>query len=167
LLLAGSSACAGFAPTAVHPPPQASPAEGWKTYSNPDYGYSISYPASLEITAAENDTSLFIGEQIHVLVSSADPLECRGDCPVVEGTEPAAIAGLAATKVTGYIGSIGGNVPQRYITYILPRDGRYYVFTLYALGFKAVSNDPSTIWPLKESDVALFEQVLDTFKLIN
>jgi len=164
LLFVSATGCATITPA---PAVTSSPSDEWKTYTSSEYGFSISYPAYLEIIPAENNASLYIGEQIHVWISDVNPLECRGDCPLVERSEPATVAGLAATKVTGYIGSIGGNIPQRYTRYILQQDGRYYIFTLYALSFKATSNDPARIWPLSENDVALFEQVLETFKFTN
>lgn len=146
--------------------PEPKSSEGWKTYSNPEYGFSINYPSQLDITPGQGNSTLYIGKKIHVWVSDANPLECRGDCPIVESTEPATIAGLQATKVTGYIGAIGGNIPQRYLKYIVPRNNRYFIFTLYALSYKATSNDVATIRPLNESDIELFEQVLKTFKII-
>lgn len=162
LLLAGAGGCAP-----IPPAPTAQQTETWKTYSSPEYGFSIRYPAALEIVPGENNASVNIGEQIQVRVSAADPLECRGDCPFVESSEAVTVAGLAATKVSGYIGSIGGNVPQRFLTYIFQQDGRYYIFTLYALGLKATGDDPSTIWPLSDSDVALFDRILATLRFTN
>jgi hypothetical protein len=150
----------------AHPPTQTATSENWKTYSNPEYGFSIDYPSELEVTSRQDNKSLYIGEKINVWVSDINPLDCRGDCPLVENTESTTLAGLQATKVTGYIGAIGGNIPQRYLRYILQRNNRYFIFTLYALSYKATMNDVATIRPLYESDIVLFEQVLKTFKII-
>jgi hypothetical protein len=143
------------------------PSHEWKTYSNSKYGFSINYPASLEINLGENDNSLYIGEQIYVWISDINPLECRGDCPLVENTEPTTVAGLEATKVTGYIGAVGGMIPQRYLQYILKHDNRYYSFTLWALRRDANNECCSVIWPLNENDIALFEQLLKTLSFNN
>jgi|PlaIllAssembly_1097288.scaffolds.fasta_scaffold45549_3 hypothetical protein len=144
-----------------------SPSLEWKTYTNSKYGFSINFPAYLEINLGENDNSLYIGEQIYVWISDINPLECRGDCPLVENTEPASVAGLEATKVTGYIGAVGGMIPQRYLQYILKHDNRYYSFTLSALRRDANHECCSVIWPLKENDIALFEQLLRTLSFNN
>ena len=160
-LLATSS----LAPLAT--PAPASPSDGQRTYSDPEYGFSISYPAHLDIDVSERVPSLFLGEQIHVAITDVDPLKCRGDCLLVESTNPATVAGLDAIRVEGYMGAIGGEIPQRYLQYILKHDNRYYVFTLFALGFHASSNDFYTIWPLEEDDVTLFEQVLETLRFPN
>jgi hypothetical protein len=110
---------------------------------------------------------MYIGEQIHVWIADVDPLDCRGDCLFVETSNPATVAGLDATRVAGYMGAIGGSIPQRYLRYVLRHDDRYYVFTLFALGSHASSNDFYTIWPLEEDDVTLFEQVLETLRFTN
>jgi DNA-binding CsgD family transcriptional regulator len=141
--------------------------DGWKTYSNSEYGFLINYPSHLEITSGENTPTLYIGEQIHVWISDANPLDCRGDCPFVEKIEPATIAGIEAKQITGYIGAVGGGTPQRYMRYIFQQNNRYYIFTLYVLSFHASGNEPATIYPLNENDIALFEQVLETFKFTN
>jgi hypothetical protein len=190
LLLVSTTSCATMAPAPTAQPtsvptvvsssptpetlhtPSATPvpgysSEAWNTYSNSEYGFSVSFPAYLEITPDEDTPTLYIGEQIHVWISDVNPLECRGDCLLVEETAPATVAGLEATKVAGYMGAIGGSIPQRYLRYIIRHDNRYYVFTLFALSFHARSNDMYTIWPLGENDVTLFEQVLETFKFAN
>jgi hypothetical protein len=151
---------ASLAPLAT--PAPASPSDGQSTYSDPEYGFSISYPAHLELLRSENTPTLYVGEQVHVWISDANPLDCRGDCPVVESSTPTTIAGLDATKVEGYIGAIGGEIPQQYLRYILRHDNLYYSFTLWALGRDAKNECCSVIYPLDENDIALFEQILDT-----
>ncbi|MCA1900228.1 MAG: LuxR C-terminal-related transcriptional regulator, partial [Chloroflexi bacterium] len=159
------------APTSTSIPPQVwstatpqimsgakAPTEGWKTYSNSEYGFSINYPPHLEIIPEENTQTLYIGERIHVWISDVNPLDCRGDCPFVENIEPATIAGVEAKQITGYIGAVGGGSPQRYVRYIMRQNNRYYTFTLHALSFHATGNDPYTIYPLNENDIVLFEQ---------
>ena len=77
------------------------------------------------------------------------------------------VAGLDATRVEGYKGAIGGEIPQRYLQYILKHDNRYYSFTLSALRRDANHECCSVIWPLKENDIALFEQLLRTLSFNN
>ena len=148
-------------------PAPASPSDGQSTYSDPEYGFSISYPAHLEIHRSDNTPTLYIGEQVHLWISDANPLECRGDCPVVESSNPTTIAGLDATRVEGYIGAIGGEIPQRYLRYILKHDRLYYVFTLWALDRDTKNECCSVIYPLDENDIELFEQTLDTLTFTN
>lgn len=149
-------------------PAPASPSDGTKTYSDPEYGFSLSYPAQLDIGVVDRAPFLYLGEQIHVAISDGNPLECRGDwCPVVESSNPTTIAGLDARKVEGYKGAIGGEIPQRYLRYIVEHDNLYYSFTLWALGRHAQNKCCSVIYPLDENDVALFEQILDTVAFTN
>jgi hypothetical protein len=149
-------------------PLPASPTEAWKTYSNPEYGFSVNYPAQLEILHNETSASLYIGEQIHLLVGDGNPLDCEAGCPfygaLVESSGPTTVAGLTATQVAGYFGSEGGDIPQRFLAYVIERDGHYYTFTLYALGLRTTNHDLYSIWPLNEEDVVLFEELLGTLK---
>jgi hypothetical protein len=67
-----------------------------------------------------------------------------------------------AIRIRGYIGAIGGRIPQQYVTYVLRDRGTYYVFTLYAVGLDAITGELSTIAPLDAADVTAFEQLLGT-----
>ena len=149
--------------------PPTSTSDNWLTYSSSEYGFSIRYPSDLEITPSDKSASLYIGKKMQIRIGDVDPLECQGDCPVIENTESVTIAGTAVTRVTGYIGSIGGNNPQHYMSIIFPHNSLYYTFTLYALEFDAslINPPPSTIAPLVESDIILFEQMVDTVSFSN
>ncbi len=148
--------------------PQRVRPEGWVTYTNEKYQFSIDYPPEFRVSS-ENDpnSSGHIGERIQYLISKQDPLACRGDCPVVQHTDTGLIVGgNEATRVEGYIGSIGGNVPQEYISYIIPRNGSYYIFTAYALAEseQATVQDFSKVYTMNLVDVTLFEQILSTLR---
>lgn len=156
------------------PVPSATPvltlSERWQTYSDPEYDFSISYPRDLEITEKGSSgpcgTSLHVGDQVCVRITDDDPLHGRRPSAfgVVESTDSIIVAGLEAIQVTGYIGSIGGYVPQRYTAYVIERNGLYYDFMLYALSFHSKIDDISVIWPLKADDIALFEQIVRTLE---
>jgi hypothetical protein len=136
----------------------------WKTYHNPVYGFSINYPSNYQLTTNEENTFISIGENIYIRITDFDPFECRGDCPIVDSTQSTTLSGLEATKITGYIGSVGGYVPQRYISYIVKQTDKYYNFTLYAVGLNAHIVDFTKIErePLIKSDIEVFEQILGT-----
>jgi hypothetical protein len=158
-------------PTTVPPPTQPEPtattAPAWPTYTNETHGFSISHPPEFTTPPADStETFGAIGDQILFFVNAADPEECRGDCPVIETTSTETVAGLTAAKYTGYIGAVGGNVPQQYVSYVFTRDGLYYTFTLYAVPTTFTTDDTS-IQPLQPEDVALFEQMVATFQFTN
>ncbi len=145
--------------------------EGWTSYASDQYGFTFDHPADLEVVLREFDNPplarFAVGDQIEIRINEFDPLACRGDCPVVEKTLQAEINGLPATRIEGYIGAIGGNIPQQYVTYFLPRGERFFAITLYALGFGGQSDDLATIRPLNEDDVAMFEELLATVSFTN
>jgi hypothetical protein len=151
------------------PPPTSSPVpttpgSKWLAYTHPTLGFSLSHPPELQAPTPDDKEEFgFIGEKIFFQVTQANPLECIGDCPVVEMTSTVQIAGLSAIKISGYIGAVGGNVPQQYLTYLFQKDIRYYTLTLYALAPSA-SNGDGGIVPLKPEDIQLFEQIVGAFK---
>lgn len=137
----------------------------WQTFEDSENGYAFSYPSHATLDV-ENGYPV-INNQIYVLAGSLNPLMCRGDCPLIDTIQPVTAAGRPATKVTGEIGSIGGNIPQHYLQYVFEADDTFYTMTLYALDFK--SADPND-WPddprPQPDDIALFEQIVETFTLI-
>jgi hypothetical protein len=150
-------------PTSATPGP--TPTPGWETYSNRTFGFSISHPPGFQTPAEDAaDPFGYIGEQVFFNVTEVSPLDCRGDCPVIETNESVLVAGLSATRLTGFIGSVGGNVPQQYQSYVFENGGRFYNLTLYALPRGAAATDIETLQPLKAEDVQVFEQMLATFK---
>ncbi len=150
------------------PPTSLAEPAGWVTYTNSYYHFSVDLPPGFRAPAADDSRPFGrIGEKIQYLISQQDPLDCRGDCPVVERTDSGVtVGGNQATRIEGYIGSIGGNIPQQYISYIIPRAGSYYAFTSYALSQAEESTiqDVSLVHPIQPQDIALFEQIMATFK---
>ena len=105
---------------------------------------------------------VFVGERIEVRTSPVDPLVCRGDCPMIESNQPVTIAGRQARLVRGYLGSVGGNVPQQFMLYLI-RSGRTYIsLTLFAAGRHAAVGDPAVILPLQAADIELFDRIVGT-----
>jgi hypothetical protein len=136
----------------------------WQTYTNERLGFSISHPTEFNVRVDEDKPDHGrIGDQIFFDVSDLHPRDCRGPCPVLETLEEVTVAGQAATKITGYIGAIGGNIPQNFLMYIFERENRYYSFSLYALGDYEPTDDWST-QPLRLEDVALFQQIMATMR---
>ena len=139
----------------------------WATYSDAEHGFSIKYPAALPLEAGEPSNGyrvVFVGDQIRIQTSSRDPLVCQGECPLIENTEVVTIAGREARRVRGYIGSIGGNVPQYFMMYVFRLGDDFASFVLYAESRYAQVSDPSIITPLKEADIDLFERMMQTLE---
>ena len=151
-------------PTSV---PQTSPNDetaNWKTYTNTKHNFSINHPINF-VESAQNTDYGFIGEKIYFNVGTVNPLECRGACPVVKETTEVQIATLNATKIYGYIGAIGGNIPQHILKYIFKKGDKYISFTLYARGQNDLTENPTgDYWPLEDTDIKLFDQILSTFR---
>ena len=74
---------------------------------------------------------------------------------MIESTEPATIAGREAQLVLGYIGSIGGNIPQHFMLYLIRSGSTYISLVLYAESRNATTADPSVILSLDQADIEL------------
>ncbi|HET6845961.1 MAG TPA: hypothetical protein VFH29_03955 [Anaerolineales bacterium] len=140
----------------------------WLTYTDVDHGFSFRYPAVLSLDfggKADAQRVLFVGEKIQVVAGPRDPLVCHGECPLIESTEPVTLSGRNAQLARGYIGSVGGNIPQRFMLYVVRSGTTYISLTLYAADRHAVLADPAIILPLHESDIELFDRIVRTLVL--
>ena len=76
------------------------------------------------------------------------------------------IDGQQAKRVLGhYSGAYGGMGKQQYLRYVIQKGDLFYMFCLYALDAQGVpSNMMDETLALRESDIALFEQMISTLK---
>jgi len=139
---------------------------GWKTYTDAAHGFAFKYPPDLEIIPGGNDTSFYIGKQISFYISNKDPLDCQGGCSVIESVEPVTVAGLQARRVWGHTWSEGDD-SRYYQALLFQRNELSYNFILYASNTNAAEHNPDSIWPLEETDLELFNQMMGTFKFMN
>ncbi len=151
--------------------PTIDPTAEWKTYTNSTHGFLLKYPTTItlqeesELFGRRDEDYILLANQIEVRVTSFNPLNCRGDCPVIEKQEQVTVAGYPATKVFGYIGAVGGNIPQRYQSVVLEKNKKYYVFDIYELEREMVSPpDDIELGEIPAYKLALFNQILSTFK---
>jgi hypothetical protein len=142
--------------------PAAEPAV-WLNYSNPTYGYSFEYPNTLSLDA-ENDEYVRLGEKIEVVMWDLDPGAPLGDGPAIERLTEVQLAGRPARLFEGYIGSVGGYVPQRFKRYVVQTEDGYFLITLYALGLGASGGNLSQIAELDPADIQLFDAIAATVR---
>ncbi|UCH59167.1 MAG: hypothetical protein JSV61_13235 [Anaerolineales bacterium] len=134
------------------------------TYTNSQYGYSLNYPSSYNVIAV-SDEHVEIGDKIVINVWSVDPTSPWGDDPIIESTSDIQVSGYPAKLLTGYIGAVGGYVPQQYRKIIVERGGLYFIVTLYALGLHATEGDISQIAQLIPEDVSNFNAMVTTLQI--
>jgi len=145
----------------------------WDRYNANGCGFQISHPISyVPPRQCVKGNSYYIGRQIEFFVGEENLrwVACRetglgGGCPVMEVVEEVVIGDKEATRIKGYIGSIGGNIPQEYVTYVYRKVYDYYIFTLWALPNDTNINEAATISPLREKDLEIFERMLKTLEL--
>jgi hypothetical protein len=160
-------------PTAAPAPNGITPPGSWVTYTNSAHGFSLRHPAGFDVPPTDfNEWRGFIGDQVVFSVGEQDPywlgcfFEGVGDCPVMEDVELTRVGDPTRNgiRISGYIGSIGGRIPQQYVTYVMREGGTYYAFTLYALGGDREVERVDVIWPLDEADVVVFERMMETLR---
>ena len=158
-------------PTPAPPPNTITPQGSWITYTNRLHRFSLRHPPGFDVPPADlYESRGFIGDQIVFSVAEQDPywlgclFEGLGDCPVMEQTELTRVSNSTrnAIRIGGYIGSIGGRIPQQYVTYLMREGGMYYTFTLYALGRDSKVERVDVVWPLDEADIVAFERMMET-----
>ncbi len=144
----------------------------WGKYTDVQGRFEYLYPPSLELVQDGSLERWFLGDQIsaEVLPYENSWITCFyksvGDCPFVEEDEIVQVNGVEARKVSGYIGAVGGYIPQEFITYIFDLGDQALVLTVYALPFGTETVDIDQIWPLQGMYVDLFQRTVDTVELI-
>ena len=133
-------------------------------YNNSKYGYSISYPDTYNVTIVSDDY-VEIGSKITVEVMTTDPAAPRGDGAVIESTSDVQFSGYPAKLLTGYIGSVGGYMPQQFKKIVVERNGNFFVVNLYALGLHVTEGDISQIAQLTSEDVSLFDSIAASIQI--
>jgi hypothetical protein len=142
----------------------------WETYVDEAHGFSLRYPPELAPEfgpTVDGYGTVYFGEKIQLRTSPGDPLVCQGDCPMLESTQAVTIAGRGAQLVHGYIGSVGGSIPQRFMLYLLRSGSTYVALVLFAADrHDTLTTDPSAILPLQEADIELFNRMVQTLEWI-
>lgn len=136
----------------------------WNNYNNPKYGYSLDYPDFYNVVTV-SDEYVEIGDKIVISVWNIDPTASLGDGPVIESTTGVQLSGYSAKLLTGYIGSVGGYIPQQFRRFIVERKGSHFVVTLYALGLHVTEGDVSQIAQLDPQDIYLFDSMVTSMQI--
>jgi len=122
------------------------------------------YPYTYNVTVV-SDEYVEVGDKITVEVMSQNPTVPHGDGSVIESTSDIQFLGYPAKLLTGYIGSIGGYMPQQFIKIVVERKGNCFVVTLYALGLHINAGNISQIAQHTPDDVSLFDNIAASMQI--
>jgi len=140
----------------------------WNQFADPAGRFTFVYSPVLEITPDGSENSWLLGNQIRIEILNPETSwiacfdQALGDCPVVESDQQTIVNGQDVRKVEGWIGAVGGNVPQEFLAYIFTLGDKALVFTVYALPFDTEVSDISIVWPLEGMARELFERSVNT-----
>lgn len=172
-----------ISPTTIVSPQVISPSEksdemvGWKTYVGASFTFK--HPSTY---SAQNlaDGRVLINNNIILSSKNLSYKDCKGACPAYEKIETVPSSdGVQITKINGYQGGIGGNIPQSFIEYEIPTSSeantnKYITITLWELPQNIpyldmikqypVDRTPQDFSPEKEREL---DQILSTFEFIN
>ncbi len=141
----------------------------WKDYKDDVGNFEFKYPVSYTL---DNSRIIpILNRNITWRFNNMSVTECRGDCPVSEKVTHTTISGIQATKIEGYIGEVGGNIPQKFVDYeFVLNSGKYFVFSLQAAPLFPTTDETKTyfsqqkIIDLKDIDKKVFDQIVSTLK---
>lgn len=153
----------------VTPTPEITPTEdetaNWKSYQFQQL-YEIKIPQNLVIKT-QTGGSVEIGEYLSLYVSTQNPEECRGACPITETTITKTINEIEMKYVTGWWGDSLG-LAQSYVRYIIKHsNGKYLILEMRELPLSTKDIPPrSEVSKVSEDNIKLLDRILSTFKFI-
>ncbi|MDP2860392.1 MAG: hypothetical protein Q8N98_01605 [bacterium] len=145
------------------------PISEWTIYKNKLLGFELKIPNGWEIKEEINDF-VTIGDKIAVYGNSTNPEDCKVDCSVIDEKETRTINGINMRYLRGQRGAVGGNTPQSYVDYVIPRpeEGKYIIIQLQELSLSApLDLGRQKIEEIAESELKIFDQILSTFKFLD
>ncbi len=144
------------------PPPTSTSLE---TYTNSTLGYTIQYPVGLALESNEDGTLVWLDRQISITAVNVNPEDAQGDGPVIESAEDTSVGPYSGRRLSGFIGAIGGNTPQRYESVAIPHNNLYYVITVFELKNDVQLEPDREPGEIPAEALALFDQVLASLQL--
>jgi hypothetical protein len=136
-------------------------------YESARFGYSFRYPVTSQIEVSGEGEFVWIDQQIKVQVMAINPEQSQGDAPVIETADSTFVNGIAARRLAGYLGAVGGNTPQRYQTLVLPANNRYYTITAYELRSDVVLPVDRAMGDIPLPVLSIFDGIVGTFVLMS
>jgi hypothetical protein len=137
------------------------------TYRSTKDNYTFEHPASVSVVENTQYGSVDIGDNIRITVMDFNPEESRGDGPMYETASDLMIGESAARRLKGYIGAVGGNIPQSIEQVVIPHNGRFYVIEVSELSHSLPYTSTQagrTPDAIPASALELFETILSTFR---
>lgn len=135
------------------------------SYESPRFGYSFRYPVTSAIEIGGEGETVWIDQQIQIRVMATNPEQVQGDGPVIESADSTFVNGIAARRLAGTIGAVGGNTPQRYQTLVIPSNNRYYTITAYELRSDVVLPIDRAMGDIPLPVLSIFDTIVGTFVL--
>lgn len=137
----------------------------WTVYADEENGYKFAYPKELTVWQL-GPHELWVGEQIQLSITSTDPTNCRGDCPLIELQNEVRIGKLIGKELIGYVGAVGGTTPQSYRTVVVSQDGRYFAWTVYELPRTAIRPPNAPMGRISQDKNDLLDRIVGTLAFI-
>jgi len=141
----------------------------WRIYKTNDFEFK--YPNNYPLLKWKEETlgQISFSDELASLSILEEP---KGDGPVSNSDENLNVNSYKAKKIKGYIGAIGGMVPQSFIEYqIFHPDGkRFFLITMYELTVKEEEKFTGPERPISSvpaNDEKIFQQIISTFKFTN
>jgi len=155
--------------TTITSPTPVDETANWRIYKTNDFEFK--YPNNYPLLKWKEETlgQISFSDELASLSILEEP---KGDGPVSNSDENLNVNSYKAKKIKGYIGAIGGMVPQSFIEYqIFHPDGkRFFLITMYELTVKEEEKFTGPERPISSvpaNDEKIFQQIISTFKFTN
>jgi len=134
------------------------------TYTNAAHGYAVEYPNTVSFEGDGNSDVVWIDDQVSIAVSTFNPEEAQGDAPFIATAQPMSFGNFPARRLNGFIGAVGGNVPQSYESVVVSHNDKFYNFTVYELKRTATGPADRTPGSIPRPAIILFNYVVSTLR---
>lgn len=132
------------------------------------------YPSSY-IFVEDERGEIHLNGRINWGVSDQSLVDCRGDCYIVTSSQDVEVNGIKSKRLEGWIGDMFG-IPQSFIVYEIPFQGKLLTFYLWELDYDAQTSDfinengdyagrnPGNI---PKDEISEFEKIVSSISFIN
>ena len=134
-------------------------------YKNGTLGFELTLPTGLAAEEKTEGKVILIGDKILIYELVSDPELCKGVCSILTKKEDITVNDLKARYLEGYWEALGEDNAQSFVSYVIPRDGKYLVFMLQELPIGVVFEKGRKSEQIDPKTLAIFDSLIKSVRL--
>jgi len=147
----------------------------WAEYKDEKNGVVYKYPPEYSITEPllyENRRPILNHKIDWWTTSQIECDDAKGDCSLVANKkEKMIINGYETTRISGWSGSVGGGLPENYVSYYFknPSKNNYLNITLHEIPLDDTDNYSyeRSLKPIPQSEIDVFDKIVNTVQFVD